>query len=148
MGSHYEGTQSQIRALSTYIKFSRAFNSVKARLDQKQISGSITETQFGVLEALYHLGALTQKDIGQRLLISKSNVVAVIDKLENSGLVKRQRSSEDRRYIFIHLTEDGSTKIEELLPYHVASIVEEMSCLTADEQEELGRLCRKLGLRE
>jgi MarR family transcriptional regulator, 2-MHQ and catechol-resistance regulon repressor len=148
MGSHYKGTQNQIRALNTYIKFSRAFDSVKTRLDQKNISGAVSETQFGALEALYHLGALTQKDIGEKLLISKSNVVAVIDKLEDANLVKRQRSSEDRRFIFIHLTEEGRTTIEELLPYHVASIVEEMSCLTPDEQEELGRLCRKLGLRE
>lgn len=110
------------------------------------IAGDLSDTQFGVLETLYHLGALHQNELGDKLLISKSNVVAVIDKLEQQGFVKRQRSTEDRRYIFIHLTESGKETIEELLPYHMSSIAEQMTCLTPEEQDEFGRLCRKLGL--
>jgi MarR family 2-MHQ and catechol resistance regulon transcriptional repressor len=91
---------------------------------------------------------LNQKAIGEKLLISKSNVVSIIDKLEQLGLVVRERCQEDRRNIFVHLTDAGRDTIQEVLPIHVAAIVEEMGCLTAAEQEELGRLCRKLGLKE
>ena len=38
--------------------------------------------------------------------------------------------------------------IAQVLPGHVAAIVEEMGALTAEEQETLGRLCRKPGKRE
>jgi MarR family transcriptional regulator, 2-MHQ and catechol-resistance regulon repressor len=148
MGSHYKGTADEIRALSAYIKFARAYDAVRTRLDCLNISGDLTQTQFGVLETLYHLGSLHQNDLSEKLLISKSNVVAVIDKLEKQHYVKRQRSSEDRRYIFIHLTQAGQDIIESLLPAHVAAIVNEMSCLTADEQDEFGRLCRKIGLKQ
>ena len=68
--------------------------------------------------------------------------------LEERKLVKRQRSLEDRRCIFVHITESGQALIQELLPGHVAAIVEEFEFLTVAEQAELGRLCRKLGLRE
>ena len=47
----------------------------------------------------------------------------------------------------VHLTQEGRQLISEIFPSHVAAIVEEMNILTASEQNELGRLCRALGLR-
>ena len=148
MSRHYSCTSEEVQALDTYTKLLRATGSVKARIDAHQTAGDLSDSQFGTLEMLLHLGPLHQKAIGQKLLVSKSNVVAVIDKLEAQGLVKRQRSTEDRRCIFVHLTAKGRDLIQELLPDHAAAIVEEMGCLTVPEQKELGRLCRKLGLKE
>ena len=148
MGTHYKGTAKEILALNTYIKLMRAIDSVKTRIDDQDTVGDLRGSQFGTLEMLFHLGPLHQKEIGEKLLISKSNVVAVIDKLQKRGLVKRQRSVEDRRCIFVHLTDEGRKEIERLLPIHVAAITEAMNPLTPTEQSELGRLCRKLGLGE
>jgi hypothetical protein len=36
--------------------------------------------------------------------------------------------------------------VETIFPGHVQGIVEAFSCLTPDEQEELARLCKKVGL--
>ena len=146
MGSNYQGTAKEIIALDAYIKLLRSIDAVKARIDVKDTVGDLHGAQFGTLEMLYHLGAMNQKDIGQKLLMSKSNMVTIIDKLEKRGLVRRQRSLEDRRYIFVHLTEAGTEKLEQILPVHVQAITEEMNVLTEKEQKELGRLCRKLGL--
>ncbi len=146
MGTHYVGTSEEIRALDTFIKLLRATDALKTRIDYHQTAGDVKGTQFGTLEMLFHLGPLNQNAIGKKLIISKSNVVAVIDKLEKRTLVKRKRSHEDRRCIFVHLTDRGRELIQALLPDHVAAITKEMRCLTNDEQEELGRLCRKLGL--
>lgn len=146
MSSKYAGTAEEIRALDAFTKFSRAMGAVSKRMDSHRTGGELTKTQFGVLEALFHLGTLHQNEVGKKLLTSKSNVVSVIDKLEAQGLVKRQRSEEDRRYIYIDLTEKGRNCIQDLLPAHVAAIVETMSYLNADEQEEFASLCRKLGL--
>jgi len=147
MSTKYQGTAAEIMALDTYIKFVRAFDTVTARLEEQNTVGDLSGSQFGTLEMLYHLGPLTQKDIGQKLLISKSNVVTVIDKLEERGFARRQRSLEDRRCVFVHLTEDGREKVEQVLPVHVGAITCEMNHLAPDEQKELGRLCRKLGRR-
>lgn len=146
MSTKYQGTAEEIRALDTYIKFVRAFDSMKSRIDAQDTIADLSGSQFGTLEMLYHLGPLTQKEIGQKLLISKSNVVSVIDKLEARGYVERRRSLEDRRNVFVHLTENGRLKIEEILPIHVAAITAEMNYLSPQEQQEFGRLCRKLGL--
>jgi MarR family transcriptional regulator, 2-MHQ and catechol-resistance regulon repressor len=69
----------------------------------------------------------------------------VIDNLERDGLVRRERDAKDRRVIHVHLTEGGMSKVEAVLPGHVAALVEEFSVLTAKEQEALGELCKKLG---
>jgi MarR family 2-MHQ and catechol resistance regulon transcriptional repressor len=146
MSNYYQGTAEEILALDTFVKFVRSIETVKSRIAVKKTVGDLSGAQFGTLEMIYHLGAMNQKDIGQKLLMSKSNMVTVIDKLEKQGLVKRQRSLEDRRCVFVHLTKAGTERIEQILPVHVAAITEEMNRLTEDEQKEFGRLCRKLGL--
>ena len=69
----------------------------------------------------------------------------VIDNLERGGLVRRERQGSDRRCAMVSLTPEGEDLISRIVPGHVAAIVEEMSALTVDEQEELVRLCGKLG---
>ena len=146
MSSKYQGNSTEKLALDTYIKLMRSVDSVKKRIDAQNTVGELSGSMFGTLEMLYHLGSLNQKEIGEKLLVSKSNVVAVIDRLEKLGLAKRERSAEDRRCIFVHLTDAGKERIEAILPVHVAAISAEMNRLSKQEQEELGRLCRKLGI--
>jgi MarR family 2-MHQ and catechol resistance regulon transcriptional repressor len=148
MGTHYKGTEEEIRALNTYIKLMRASDSVTARLNSLFTVEELTISQFGVLEALLHLGPMCQRELGQKILKSSGNITMVVDNLEKQGLVIRQREGEDRRFVTVYLTEEGSRLIGEIFPRHVEAIVEEMSILTSAEQEELGRLCRKLGRRD
>ena len=112
MSNRYQGTAEEILALDTYVKFVRAFDSVKRRIEEQNSIGDLTGSQFGTLEMLYHLGPMNQTAIGKKLLISKSNVVTILDELEERGFVLRQRSLEDRRFVFIHLTEEGREKID------------------------------------
>ena len=148
MGTHYTGTPEEVQALDTYIKLLRALNTVRIRIDEREQLGPLKGSPFGVLEMLHHIGPQTQTVIGKKLLVSKSNVVAIIDKLEKRKLVVRQRSTEDRRRIYVHLTEAGRAEIEKLLPLHVAAITRAMSSLDLIEQRQLGNLCRKLGVNE
>lgn len=145
MPTHYEGTSQEVRALDAYIKLTRAADSVTNRLSQGSTQGDLTPTQFGVVEGLYHLGSMCLGEISKKVLKSSGNMTLVVDNLEKQGLVRRERSEEDRRMIMVSLTEKGYQVIERILPGHVKAIVEEMSILSPQEQIELGQLCRKLG---
>jgi MarR family 2-MHQ and catechol resistance regulon transcriptional repressor len=134
-----------MRALNTFIKLTRCTNSLLARLAERNTIGDLTYSQFAVLEALYHLGPLTQGEVSQKVLKSGSNMTTVIDNLERAGLVRRERDVKDRRVIHVHLTEAGSNRVEQVLPAHIAALVEEFSVLSASDQETLGALCKKLG---
>jgi MarR family 2-MHQ and catechol resistance regulon transcriptional repressor len=146
--THHEGTEVEVRALDAYIKLLRAVDSVTRRLGPQIEAAGLTMSQFGALEALHHLGPLCQRELGQKLLKSSGNITMVVDNLEKRGLVRRERGREDRRFVTVHLTEDGRRRIRDFFPRHAQAIVEEMSALTPAEQAELGRLCRKLGRKE
>ena len=144
--STYKGSRETVRALSAYVKLMRAAESLTARTHRTLAEVDLSISQFGALEALYHLGPMTQVEIGKKILKSSGNMTLVIDNLEKRELVRRERSKEDRRYFRVYLTEAGKKLISEFFPAHAGRITAEMSVLTPSEQEQLGRLCRKLGL--
>jgi MarR family 2-MHQ and catechol resistance regulon transcriptional repressor len=145
MPTHYQGTPQETLALNTFIKLTRATDSLLSRLSQRKTWGELTASQFGVLETLYHLGPMRQGEICAKQLKSGGNITLVVDNLRKRDLVRRERDENDRRAVVVSLTRAGKTLIERLLPAHVADIVEQMNVLTTEEQETLGRLCRILG---
>jgi MarR family transcriptional regulator, 2-MHQ and catechol-resistance regulon repressor len=126
----------------------RATDTVTARLGPLVSEAGLSMSQFGVLEALYHLGPLAQCELAKKLLKTGGNVTMVVDNLEKCELVKRERSQSDRRFVTVALTTKGRRLISRILPRQVAAIVEELSILSDTEQQELDRLCRKLGLKQ
>lgn len=147
MPTHYQGTDQEILALNTFIKLTRAAESLLARLQHRGTMANLTVSQFGVLESLYHLGPLSPGDLSTKLLKSGGNITLVIDNLEKQGLVHRERGTADRRMITVSLTPAGHDLINKIFPAHVAAVVEEMNYLTSTEQQLLGDLCYKLGKR-
>lgn len=136
----------ETRALDTYVKLMRATESVTARAHRRLSNFGLTLSQFGVLEALYHLGPMSQGEIGQKILRSSGNMTMVIDNLERRKLVRRERNREDRRVFIIRLTGGGKKLISSLFPSQAAEIKKELEVLTPAEQQTLGNLCKKLGL--
>ena len=146
MATHFKGTRSEIRALDAFIKLVRAAGSVSGRVESRFGDIALTVSQFGVLEALHHLGPLYQKDLAKKILKSTGNITMVVDNLEKRDLVERVRDEKDRRHYFVRITEKGAILIRSFFPDHVGRIVKELGALTGAEQEELARLCKKVGL--
>ena len=148
MPTKYEGTLEETRALNAYIKLQRAAESVLTRTTSHLSNYNLTLSQFAILEALYHLGTMSQGVLADKLLKSTGNMSIVLKNIEKRGLVSRTRDPQDNRYVQVCITESGANLIERILNQHVGGIVADMGVLTATEQETLSRLCRKLGLQE
>jgi len=148
MGTHFKGSTEIKQALDAYIKLVRASESVTSRVIRHLDDDGLTVSQFGVLEALFHLGPLSQRELAQKILKSGGNVTMVIDNLEKRQLVKREREAEDRRLYRITLTPAGRKLIKSIFPRHAGKIASQMNILTKEELKELGDLCRKLGLQQ
>ena len=144
MGTHHRGPENEVRALDTFIKLSRASDTLGGVASAYTESG-LTTSQFGTLETLYHLGPMCQTEIGKKILRSSGNITLVIDNLEKRGLVRREREEGDRRRVSVHLTPEGRELIAKVFPEHVTLITSAMSVLTPEEQADLARLCKKLG---
>jgi MarR family 2-MHQ and catechol resistance regulon transcriptional repressor len=145
MGTHYKGSKNERQALDTYIKLIRSGESLNSKINLLLSEFELTESQFGALDALYHLGVLKQKDIGKKILKSGGNITMVINNLEKRELVKRKRGEKDRREFNIHLTKKGQNKIAEVLPKVVKVIKKHFVILDTYEQKELERLCKIVG---
>jgi MarR family 2-MHQ and catechol resistance regulon transcriptional repressor len=146
MATKYRGTDEEIRALDAYIKLTRAADSTTERVNRDLNAYHLSASQFGAMEALYHLGAMAQVEVSRKLLLSTANITTVLQNLEKRGLVTRERDAKDQRIVRVSITEKGAALVEQILPGHVTTIVRDFSILTAEEQETLAALCRKLGL--
>ncbi len=146
MPTHYKGTVRETRALDAFIKINRATESLNARLTQALARDGLTPGQLAVLEALFHLGPMCQKDLGRKLLRSNPNMTTVLDNLERQTLVRRTRDARDRRLVEVSLTRQGRQLISRVFPLHARRVAMLMAALADEEQDALGRLGKKLGL--
>ena len=146
MGTRYVGSREETQALDTYIKLIRAAESLMSRVNRNAELEGLTNSQFGVLEALLHVGPLCQRELGTKILKSSGNITMVIDNLEKRGLVERRRDTGDRRYVTVYLTAPGKQLIETIFPRHMERIKEELGVLSLSDQQNLGKLCRTIGL--
>jgi len=148
MPTKFTGTRQEVRALNSYIALLRCAETVLAATTRHLAGVNLTVGQFGVLETLYHLGPLCQRDIGKKLLRSGGNITTVVDNLVKRDLVERHPHPDDRRYWQVDLTEAGRALIAEVFPQHVAGVTARLAPLAAAEQDQLRSLCRKLGMAE
>ena len=146
MGTRHRGAIEEINALNAFIKLQRSAESVSTRIHAILPEG-LTITQFGVMDALHHVGPLCQSELAEKLLKSGGNLTLVVDNLEKAGHVIRERDAADRRFVVVRLTEKGHAFIASLFPKVVARVTREMSALSSTELADLGRLCKKIGLR-
>ena len=146
MSTQYQGTPEETLALDTYIKMIRAAESVTYQVNRKLSDLNLTLSQFGVLEAIYHLGPMHQNKLADKILKSTGNMTMVIDNLQKRGLVSRDRDANDRRCILVSLTAEGRTLIADYFPTHVSLVVQAFETLSESERKTLGVLLKQVGL--
>lgn len=85
----------------------RITRSIALHSRQLAACSHITAPQLICLRAVIGLGPLTATAISREIHVSPSTVVGILDRLEDKGLVRRERSREDRRIVFVTATEAG-----------------------------------------
>ncbi|TCL56166.1 MarR family transcriptional regulator [Hydrogenispora ethanolica] len=108
-------------------------------LDRYGLSG----VEYGILRNLGE-EVLTLSELSQRLLRVNSNITALIDHLEQRGLVERVRDREDRRVIRVQLTGAGRALRSRVVPDHNHYVMEMLAPLSAAETASLIQLLGKL----
>lgn len=92
--------------------------------------GQVTPGQFGVLTLIAANPALNQSQLARALGIDRSSVVAVIDRLQQRGLVIRVPSVNDRRANMLRLSAEGERllrRMKRAVRAHEASVLAELS---------------------
>ena len=98
----------------------------------------------GVLKAIFQAGGVTQRQLGDTLGMFPSNLVRLIDELEEKNLVRRENSTKDRRSYTLQLTEKGHRVVLELITLTRAHQDRICTSLAPAERQELTRLLQKI----
>ena len=67
-------------------------------------------------------GRLRIHQLEDALLLTRSGLTRLVDRIEEAGFVRRERSAEDRRGVYVAITQEGIDKLDEIWPDHVNSI--------------------------
>jgi len=87
----------------------RITRSIALHSRQLAACSNITAPQLICLRAVVKNGPLTATAISREIHVSASTVVGILDRLEDKGLIRRERGREDRRIVFVSATEAGAT---------------------------------------
>jgi DNA-binding MarR family transcriptional regulator len=117
-------------------------------------------SQFNILNLLYSTkDGLSQTELGRQLIMHRSNVTGLVDRLEKRGLVERHDVASDRRAYKVVLTPAGVRLMEEVLPQYyerairvseglssrrVASLAADLQMLTRNVERLAGEQAGKL----
>jgi DNA-binding MarR family transcriptional regulator len=104
----------------------------------------ITPTQYNVLRILRGAGeaGLCRHEVRERMIAQVPDVTRLLDRLEAAGLIRRERSTADRRYVTTRITEAGLGLVGELDRPMVEIHQRHLGHLGV---EDLGRLIELLG---
>lgn len=104
----------------------------------------LTPPQFYVLATIGYAGGLPFGEIGQKLMVTVSNLTGIVDRLEEKKLVVRKRDDNDRRVVHVVLTERGAKLYKSTIPMFEKSLAQIFAVLPKPEQKQLSSLLRKL----
>ncbi len=123
----------------------RAARAVEEHAVRSVSAAGLCASDFGVLEALLHKGALPVNTIGKKVLLTSGSITTAVDRLERRGLVERREAPEDRRARIVHLTPEGRKLIKRAFTQHAADMEQASAALNESERQTLLRLLKKLG---
>jgi DNA-binding MarR family transcriptional regulator len=111
--------------LDAWAGFLRAHAGLVRELDrQLETAHGLPLTQY---EVLLHLEdapghRLRMSELARSVLLSQSGVTRLVDRLQQRGLVVRERCPEDRRVLYARLTSEGADALAEARPTHLTGV--------------------------
>ena len=108
----------------------------------------VTDVQFNLLELLYYQApenvGLTQGELSRMLLVNRSNMTSLIDRMEKAHLVTRFDVPGDRRYNAIRLTSQGKKILLGVEHEYIEEVKKIMGVLSKSEMEVLTRAMERI----
>jgi DNA-binding MarR family transcriptional regulator len=98
----------------------------------------LSPSQFNVLNLLhFNPDGLSQTDLSRQLIMHRSNLTGLVDRLEKRGLVARREVAADRRAYRVVLTAAGTRLLREILPRYYEEAARVWDCLPARRAAEM-----------
>lgn len=104
-----------------------------------RMEAGLSAAQLFVLAELAHSSAASLGDLADRTMTDRSSVAAVVERLEEAGLVEAQRAEDDRRRVHVRLTSAGRRRLASSAPAPTVLLVDALESLPSGEVAGLTR---------
>ena len=117
-----------------WLRLARVFQKVNQAAAEHLRGFNLNVAQFDVLTRVGAAEGLMQQEVADSLVVTKSNVCQLLDRMERAGLVQRRPDGRANR---LYLTRAGRRLYDEVVPAHERLIAEQFSALSPSEQVQL-----------
>lgn len=123
-----------------------AASHVRERFERISAAQGITQTQYNVLRILRgaHPDGHARCDIAMRMIEKSPDVTRLIDRLEDQGLVERDRSQSDRRLSITRITPRGLKLLQQMQSGIDEAYIYFADRISLRDRRELSRICEGL----
>jgi len=105
----------------------------------------LSVSQFNILNLLSAPSkGMSQTELSRALIMNRSNVTGLVDRLEKRGLVQRQPVPDDRRAYRVELTAAGQALIDEILPHYYQGVEEVWGTIPVEETQHFASLLDRI----
>jgi len=115
-----------------------------AAIDAELEPLDITWAQWGTLLHIANNRGRTATELCRNLAADTGSMTRMLDRLEQKGLIRRERSSEDRRIVELSLTEAGKQLYPQLPPIAVKVLNQHLKGFSRDEMETMKGFLRRM----
>ncbi|WP_152656012.1 MarR family winged helix-turn-helix transcriptional regulator [Oceanobacillus sp. CFH 90083] len=132
-------------SLKTFVIIMKASKALEEVTKQDMKKHGMRASDFAILEALYHKGRQTIREISESVLISTGSITYVIDKLEKKELLIRTNCPDDRRAVYLEITAKGKQTMDDIFPKHQQVIEELFEGIPESDKETVIDVLKKVG---
>jgi DNA-binding MarR family transcriptional regulator len=113
--------------------------------EELQADAALSLSWYDLLVRLEEDDGMRMNQIAERILFSKSGLTRMVDRMEEAGLVRRERPAEDRRVIRVWMTPHGTSTLRAARRVHHRGIQRHyLDHLTAADLEAIAAVLTKL----
>lgn len=118
------------------------------RIALDQELAPLTEGQLNILELLIQSPLMKPSDLLQYLNTTPAAITTILDRMEKNELITRMRDEQDRRVVWIHLTEKGKQETERGIEVKQNVIARSLDKISSHNQQLLVYLLGKVASNE
>lgn len=140
-----EGTAKKINAIDLFLVLQKTYRTMLARVEESKKKMGLGDSDFRVLEALFHQGPLPVNVIGEMIDLTTGSITTAVSRMEAKWLVVRKNHPTDQRIRLVELTPKGRRLIEKACALLAVDMEDAVRCLSREERSTFVELLRKLG---
>jgi DNA-binding MarR family transcriptional regulator len=131
-------------ALSTWRQLAHTYLKLQRRVEEMLMPYGLVLSQFEALAKVAMNPGVIQQDLVKHLVVTKGNVGALVDRLEEGHLIERRPDPEDRRANRLFVTDAGGAMVSEIFEKHQLLVREMLRPLNSNQRKTLGALLKEL----